>query len=101
MLRRAPEAGPTFSGDRRLSFRAIGIVVPLAVWVLGIVPGPARGLSVEYVITVTLLLVGMLLVDLVMPLEQPQGGAWWRRAPSLIAQLVLGFALVPTHGTPI
>ena len=101
MLRRALEAGPTFSGDRRLSFRAIGIVVPLAVWVLGIVPGPARGLTVEYVITFTLLLVGMLLVDLAMPLEQPGTGVWWRRGPCLVAQLILGFLVVQVHGSLI
>jgi hypothetical protein len=37
--------------DQRLT-RAVGIVVPATVWVLGMVPGPARGLSVEYVIGV-------------------------------------------------
>ena len=86
--------------DRRLT-RATGIIVPLAVWLLAMVPGPPRGLTPDYVATLTLLLLGVVAVDHLMPLEQPRRGAWWRRAPCLIAQLVLGFAVVQTHGTLI
>jgi signal transduction histidine kinase len=86
--------------DRRLT-RAVGVVLPLAVWVLGMVPGPARGLSPEYVLSFTLLLVGVVVVDLVMPLEEPHRGAWWRRGPSLLALLILGFFVVQAHGTLI
>ncbi len=101
MLGRASEAGHTFPGDRRLFPRAIGIVVPLAVWVLGMVPGPARGLTVEYVTTFTLLLVGMVLVDLAMPLEDSGTGTWWRRGGCLTAELILGFLVVQVHGSLI
>jgi signal transduction histidine kinase len=90
----------TLIDDRRLT-RAIGIVVPVAVWVLGMVPGPTRGLTIDYVITFTLLLVGMIVVDLAMPLEDPGAAAWWRRGGCLIAELILGFLVVQVHGSLI
>jgi signal transduction histidine kinase len=79
----------------------MGVVLPLAVWVLGMVPGPARGLSPDYVVSFTLLLVGVIAVDLAMPLDEVHSGGWWRRGPCLLAMLVLGFLVVQVHGTLI
>jgi signal transduction histidine kinase len=81
--------------DRRLVQRA-GLVLPVAVWVLGLVSPPPKGLTLDYVATYTLLLAAIALVDQTAP---PQTAHVWRRFGWLLVEIVLCGLVVRTQGT--
>jgi signal transduction histidine kinase len=87
------EARPT--DDRRLVQRA-GLVVPLAVWVLGLVSPPPKGLTLDYIATYTGLLAATALVDQTAP---PPSAPVWRRFGWLLIEIVLCGLVVRTQGT--
>jgi hypothetical protein len=92
---RNQEAPPT--DDRRLVQRA-GFVLPVAVWVLGLVSPPPKGLSLDYVVTYSLLLAATALVDQTAP---PQTAPVGHRLAWLLAEIVLCGLVVRTQGTLI
>jgi signal transduction histidine kinase len=94
-LNNQQEARPT--DDRRLVQRA-GLVLPIAVWVLGLVSPPPTGLTVEYVATYTFLLAAIALVDQTTP---PPSAPVWRRFGWLVVEIVLCGLVVRTQGTLI
>ena len=75
-----------------------GLVLPVAVWVLGIVSPPPKGLTFEYVATYTLLLAAIALVDQTTPRET---ASLWRRFGWLFVEIVLCALVVRTQGTLI
>jgi hypothetical protein len=75
-----------------------GLVLPLAVWVLGLVSPPPKGLTLEYVATYTLLLAATALVDQTTP---PPTAPAWRRCAWLLVEIVLCALVVRTQGTLI
>lgn len=72
--------------------------MPLAVWVLGLVTPPPKGLTVEYVVTYSLLLAATALVDQTAP---PHTAPMGRRLAWLLAEVVLCGLVVRTQGTLI
>jgi signal transduction histidine kinase len=76
--------------------RVAGLALTGAVWVLGVVPPPPRGLSAEYLVTYTGLLAAMVALELTLP---PRSVPARRRSAWLGAELVLSFLVVQTHGT--
>jgi signal transduction histidine kinase len=75
-----------------------GLVLPVAVWVLGLVSPPPKGLTLEYVATYTLLLAAIALVDQTAP---PRSARMWRRLTWLLVEIVLCGLVVRTQGTLI
>jgi signal transduction histidine kinase len=75
-----------------------GLVLPTAVWVLGLVSPPREGLTFGYVATYTLLLVATALVDQTAP---PSTASRWRRLGWLLLEIVLCGLVVRTQGTLI
>jgi signal transduction histidine kinase len=75
-----------------------GLVLPMAVWVLGLVSPPPKGLTAEYVATYTLLLAATALVDQTTP---PQSAPAWRRLAWLFMEIALCALVVRTQGTLI
>jgi signal transduction histidine kinase len=73
-------------------------VLPLAVWVLGLVSPPPKGLTLEYVVTYSLLLAAIALVDQTNP---PETAPMSRRLAWLLAEIVLCGLIVRTQGTLI
>ena len=73
-----------------------GLVLPVAVWVLGLVSPPPKGLTLEYVVTYTLLLAAIAFVDQTMP---PSSAPVWRRVSWLVVEIVLCSLVVRTQGT--
>jgi signal transduction histidine kinase len=73
-------------------------VLPVAVWVLGLVSPPPKGLTAEYVVTYTLLLAATALVDQTTP---PPSAPAWRRCAWLLVEIVLCALVVRTQGTLI
>jgi signal transduction histidine kinase len=73
-------------------------VLPLAVWVLGLVSPPPKGLTLEYVVTYSLLLAAIALVDQTAP---PETAPMSRRLAWLLAEIVLCGLVVRTQGTLI
>ncbi|HLZ26554.1 MAG TPA: hypothetical protein VKV73_04460 [Chloroflexota bacterium] len=83
--------------DRRLVQRA-GLVVPAAVWVLGLVSPPSGGLTLGYVTTYTLLVASTALVDQTAPpvtASRLRGFGW------LLVEIVLCGLVVRAQGTLI
>jgi signal transduction histidine kinase len=83
--------------DRRLVQRA-GLVLPAAVWVLGLVSPPRDGLSVGYVATFTLLLAATALVDQTAPSNT---APVWVRLAWLLVEVVLCSQVVRVQGSLI
>ena len=81
--------------DRRLVQRA-GLVLPLAVWVLGLVSPPPKGPTLDYLVTYTFLLAVTALVDQTAP---PRTASLSRRLGWLLAEIVLCGLVVRTQGT--
>jgi signal transduction histidine kinase len=75
-----------------------GLVLPVAVWVLGLVSPPPKGLTLEYVATYTLLLAATAVVDQTMP---PASAPGWRRLGWLLVETALCALVVRTQGTLI
>lgn len=73
-----------------------GLVLPVAVWVLGLVTPPPKGLTLDYVVTYSLLLAATALVDQTAP---PQTAPVSRRIAWLLAEIVLCGLVVRTQGT--
>ena len=71
-------------------------MLPVAVWVLGLVSPPAKGLTPEYVATYTVLLAATALLDQKAPV--PSAPAW-RRFAWLVAEIVLCGLVVRNQGT--
>ena len=71
-------------------------MLPVAVWVLGLVSPPAKGLTPEYVATYTVLLAATALLDQKAPL--PSAPAW-RRFGWPVIEIVLCGLVVRTQGT--
>jgi signal transduction histidine kinase len=70
----------------------------VAVWVLGLVSPPPKGLTLEYVATYSLLLAATALVDQTAP---PRSAPMWRRLSWLLVEIVLCGLVVRTQGTLI
>jgi signal transduction histidine kinase len=70
----------------------------VAVWVLGLVSPPPKGLTLEYVVTYSLLLAAIALVDQTAP---PETAPMSRRLAWLLAEIVLCALVVRTQGTLI
>jgi signal transduction histidine kinase len=83
--------------DRRL-FRLIGLGLPAAVWVLGVVTPPPGGWSAGGLTLFTALLTALAIVDQTAPARTDPVG---RRLLWLGVEVVLCFAVVLTHGTLI
>jgi len=83
--------------DRRL-VRLAGLALPVAVWVLGVMPPPPQGLSPGYLTAYTGLLAALVVVDQTAPGPRAPRG---RRRLWLGAELALCFLIVRTHGTLI
>ncbi len=81
--------------DRRLA-RLVGVAVPGAVWVLGLVNPPRDGLTAAYLGSYTAVLLALVLVDQTAPEGQ---AALSRRAAWLGAELSLCFLTVQIQGT--
>lgn len=75
-----------------------GLVLPVAVWVLGLVTPPPRGLTLDYVVTYSLLLAATALVDQTAPARNAPIS---RRIGWLLAEIVLCGLVVRTQGTLI
>ena len=73
-----------------------GLVLPVAVWLLGLVSPPPKGLTFEYLATYTLLLAAIALVDQTAP---PQSAPLWRRLGWLLVEIALCGLVVRTQGT--
>jgi signal transduction histidine kinase len=84
--------------DERRLLRLIGIGLPTAVWILGVVTPPPGGWSAGGLALYTLLLLTLVLVDQTAPVESASLG---RRLLWLVLELTLCFAVVRTHGTLI
>jgi signal transduction histidine kinase len=89
------DRGITATDDQRL-VRLAGLALPAAVWVLGVVPPPPRGLSAEYLAAYTGLLLGLVALELTLP---PRSASARRRSAWLLAELALAYLVVQTHGT--
>jgi signal transduction histidine kinase len=75
-----------------------GLALPVAVWVLGLVSPPPKGLTFEYVATYTLLLAATALVDQTAP---QRSAPMWRRLSWLLVEIALCGLVVRTQGTLI
>lgn len=75
-----------------------GSSLPLAVWVLGLVSPPPKSLTLDYVVTYSLLLAAIALVDQTAP---PETASMSRRLAWLLAEIVLCALVVRTQGTLI
>lgn len=75
-----------------------GLVLPIAVWVLGLVSPPPKGLTLDYVAAYTALLAATAFVDQTAP---PSFAAVWRRLGWLLVEIVLCALVVRTQGTLI
>jgi hypothetical protein len=78
--------------DQRL-LQVAGLALTAAVWVLGVVPPPPRGLSVEYLASYTGLMAGMVALELTLP---PRSASARRRSAWLGAELAVSFLVVQT-----
>jgi signal transduction histidine kinase len=81
--------------DRRLVQRA-GLVLPGAVWVLGLVSPPREGLTIGYVATFTLLLAATALVDQTAP---SRTASVWLKLAWLLVEIVLCSQVVRVQGS--
>jgi signal transduction histidine kinase len=73
-------------------------VLPVAVWVLGLVSPPPKGPTLDYVVTYSLLLAATALVDQTAP---PRSASIGRRLAWLLAEIALCGLVVRTQGTLI
>lgn len=94
--RRSPPASNKPEEDRYQIMHLVGLVLPVAVWVLGLISPPRTGLTPQYLASFTLLLAGIAVLDLTCPLRQ---APLWRRLTWLVGELALCFFVVRTHGS--
>lgn len=82
--------------DERAVLRLIGLALPVAVFLLGVVGPREGGLTTSYVATYAALLLGLVVVEQAAPAKE---ATLWRRLLSLGAELGLCFLVVRVQGS--
>ncbi|MBI4340621.1 MAG: sensor histidine kinase [Chloroflexi bacterium] len=88
-------AGGQTTEDRRI-LRIVGIALPVALWLLGVLSPRQGGLTASYLASFTLLLAGLVAVDQTSPRQE---SPLWQRFAWLLAELALCYFIVQDQGS--